>query len=285
MAHAAWKGTLSFGLVEIPVALRPADEPDELHFTLLDKRDLSPIGYRKINKSTGEEVPSDEIVKGFEHESERYVLLDDEDFKRANLKASGTIEIDGFVDVDEIDPVYFERPYFVEPLKRPSKGYVLLREALLRKGKAGVATLVLRNRAHLAALVPRKDVLVLILLRYANELRDPSGIVVPKGTKGVDVKEKEVEMAEKLVDGMSAKWAPERYHDAYRDDLMALIEKRVKSGKATEIPHGAKVEVKPRETSSSAILRLLEQSVAKTGRGGGGKPTKSARAEHGRKTA
>jgi DNA end-binding protein Ku len=261
MERPAWKGTLSFGLVEIPVALVPADKSDELDFKLLDERDLAPIGYKKVNKSTGEEVPSDAIVKGYEHAEGRYVVLTDDDFARANVKATGTIEIDAFVRESEIDPVHYERPYYVVPQKRAGKAYAILRDALARRERAGIATVVLRNRSHLAAVLPRGKALILILLRYAHELRQGDEIEIAAGDR--KVAEREVAMAEKLVESLASKFRPDRYHDSYRDDLLALIEKRARSG-GRAAPRRRASEPKPRATSNGALLRLLKRSVEQT---------------------
>ncbi|HEU5310028.1 MAG TPA: Ku protein, partial [Candidatus Eisenbacteria bacterium] len=232
MARAFWKGSLSFGLVEIPVSLRPATEIDELHFTLLDRKDFSPVGYRRYNKSTGREVEWDQIVRGYEYEPDEYVVLTDEEIRGANAKTSGTIEIMEFVDAPQIDPALFEAPYFVEPVKKASKSYALLRKALEDTGKVGIARVVLRTRQRLAALVPRGPVLSLILLRYSHELRRPQDLDLPEvdGKKGA-VSEREVKLAERLIGEMTSKrWDPSRYKDEYRDEVLELVRKKVKSG-------------------------------------------------------
>ncbi|HKE01317.1 MAG TPA: Ku protein [Planctomycetota bacterium] len=265
MATATWKGSLSFGLVEIPVSLEPAEKPDEIHFTQLDKRNLAPVGYERVNKRTGEKVPWDEIVRGFEYDKDRYVVLGDAELKRANVEATRTIEIVEFVSADEIEPWYFEKPYYVLPLKKGSKGYSLLLETLRRTGRVGIAKVVIRTRQHVGALVPRGPVLVLNLLRFAHELRAPDLENVPDGKpNGAGVSKKEIEMAETLVEGMVEKWKPEKFHDDYRDDVLALVDKKVKSGKTEEIPEEEKEEEAPRGEIFD-LMPLLKRSVERTG--------------------
>lgn len=262
MARAFWKGSLSFGLVEIPVSLRPAVEADELHFTLLDRKDFAPVGYKRYNKNTGREVEWDQIVRGYEYEPDEYVVLTDEEIRRANVKASGTIEIMEFVDASQIDPALFESPYFVEPLKKASKSYGLLREALEKTGKVGIARVVLRTRQRLAALVPRDKVLVLIVLRYAHELRQPEEVEVPSGGKGA-ASEREVRLAERLIGEMTSKrWDPSRYKDEYRDEVLGLVKEKIESGQTHTIvePEPGR---EPRRSRSEVmdLMPLLKKSL------------------------
>lgn len=264
MARAFWKGSLSFGLVEIPVSLRPAVEEDELHFTLLDRKDFAPVGYRRYNKNTGREVEWDQIVRGYEYEPDEYVVLTDEEIRSANVKASGTIEIMEFVDASQIDPALFEAPYFVEPLKKGSKSYALLREALEHTGRVGVARVVLRTRQRLAALVPRGPALALILLRYAHELRRPEDLELPTtGAKKGAVSEREVKLAERLIEEMTSKtWDPSRYKDEYRDEVLGLVRQKIKSGQTHTImePEDGK---EPRRSRSEVVdlMPLLKKSI------------------------
>ncbi|HET9252256.1 MAG TPA: Ku protein [Candidatus Eisenbacteria bacterium] len=264
MARAFWKGSLSFGLVEIPVSLRPAMEPDELHFTLLDRKDFSPVGYRRYNKSTGREVEWDQIVRGYEYEPDEYVVLTDEEIRGANVKASGTIEIMEFVEAAQIDPALFEAPYFVEPVKKASKSYALLLQALQETGKVGIARVVLRTRQRLAALVPRGPVLALILLRYAHELRKPGDLDLPAtdGKKG-SVSEREVKLAERLIDEMTSKrWDPSRYKDEYRDEVLDLVRQKVKSGKTHTILEPEKgTETRRARSDVVDLMPLLKKSL------------------------
>ena len=228
MARAIWKGSISFGLVNIPVGLYSAETRDEISFKLLDKKTMSPIHYKRVSEESGKEVPWDETVRGYEFESGKYVVLSDEDLKGAAPEATQTIDIVDFVDIDEISPLYFDKPYYLGPDKKGAKAYALLRETLRRTGKVGIAKVVIRTRQYLAAVVARGDVLTLELLRYAHELRDPSELDVPGGKAGVT--DREMEMAERLVEGMVEAWEPEKYKDNYRQELMKMIEKRVEAG-------------------------------------------------------
>jgi DNA end-binding protein Ku len=252
--------------VNIPVAVYPAEERDELSFTLLDRRDFSPVGYQRINKSTGEEVAWDDIVKGYEYEDEEYVVLGDEDFKRANPEATQTVDIVGFVDVADIDPMYFDRPYYLAPTKGGEKGYAILREALAESGKAGIAKVVLRTREHLAAVIPGGRALVLELLRFDHELRAADGLDLPgKDLEKLKVSKREIEMAEKLIEGMVEQWDPSQYKDEYREDLMARIEEKIKKGETEEIPEPEEEAAEAGEPQVIDIMDLLKRSLEKTG--------------------
>src|SRR6185436_9586156 len=198
MPRALWKGGISFGLVHIPVSLYPASRSEGLSFDMIDKRDFSPIGYKRYNKTTGKDVERQNIVKGYEYEKGEYVVVTDEDFKQANVKATQTVEIVAFVDAGAIAPYYYDTPYYLEPGKRGEKGYTLLREVLKRTGHIGVANVVIRSRQHLAAVIPVDRVLVMNTLRWANEIRSLAELTLPEGAKGLT--EKELAMAERLVD-------------------------------------------------------------------------------------
>lgn len=270
-ARAIWKGSISFGLVNIPVGLFSAASPDELSFRQLDRRNLSPIGYRKYNKANGEEVEGEEIVKAFEYESGHYVVLSDEDLKRANPEKTQTVEITDFVELDDIEPVYMDKPYYLGPIgknKAATKGYALLREALKRTRKVGIAKVVIRSREYLSAVIPQGDVLVLEILRYKQEIRSADDLGVPQGElTELGINERELEMAERLVEGMTAEWNPEQYTDTYRDDLMSLIKQRIESGN-TNAPDETPVEEIAAEGGDVIdIMALLKRSVeATTGR-------------------
>ncbi|HEX8392125.1 MAG TPA: Ku protein [Longimicrobium sp.] len=279
MARAIWKGSISFGLVHIPVGLFSAEKPDELSFRQLDRRNLSPVGYRKYNKATGDEVEMDVIVKGYEYESGHYVVLSDEDLRRANPEKTQTVEITDFVDLDDIEPVFYDKPYYLAPIGKNPKGYALLREALKRTRKVGIAKVVIRSREHLAAVVPQGDVLVLEILRYPNEIRATEELEVPgEDLKALGVNERELEMAERLVEGMTAEWSPEKYHDSYRDDLMQLIQGRIEAGQ-TDAPDESPVPeaAEPREGVID-IMSLLKRSVEAAG-GERAAPKKAAAAK------
>jgi len=241
MARGLWKGAISFGLVNVPVELFSAERrSSELDLTMLDKRDLAPVGYKRYNKSTGEDVPWAEIVKGYEYDDDKYVVLSDEDFRRANVDASKTVDIQAFVDLKDIPPLFFETPYYLAPGKRGEKAYALLRDAMKKAGKAGIATVVIRTRQYLAAVMPQDDVLLMDTLRYAGEIKGPEELGVPNGALHHKVSAKEVEMALRLIDDMSEKWQPEKFKDTYRDDLMARIKEKIKQGQTEEITEPAK---------------------------------------------
>ena len=257
---AIWKGSISFGLVNIPVALHSAEKrEEELDFTMLDRRDFSPIGYRKINKATGEEVPRDQIAKGFEVEDGRYVLIDEADFKRAAPEKTQRIDIVGFVDLAEIPISFYERPYYLDAVAKQEKGYVLLREAMRRANKAGIAKVVIRSREYLAALVPQDNALLLDLLRYPAELRDPKTLNIPESKKAVS--EKELQMANRLIEDLADKWAPEQYKDEYRSQLVEFIKNKAEKGDV-ETPA---VEAEEKEPRGKVIdmMALLKRSVEK----------------------
>jgi DNA end-binding protein Ku len=269
MARAIWKGSISFGLVNIPVGLFSAASVDELSFRQLDKRNLSPIGYKKYNKASGEDVESEQIVKGYEYESGHYVVLSDEDLKRANPEKTQTVEITDFVELDDIEPVFMDKPYYLGPIGKNKKGYALLREALKRTRKVGIAKVVIRSREYLSAVVPQGDVLVLEILRYPHEIRASDDLEVPRGElTEMGINERELAMAEQLVAGMTAEWEPAKYTDTYRDDLMQLIQARIESGQ-TNAPDETPVEDVDVEAGGDVIdiMALLKRSVeATTGR-------------------
>jgi DNA end-binding protein Ku len=264
MARAIWTGTVGFGLVQIPVGLYTAEDRAELEMTMLDKRNFSPVGYERVNKKTGKEVGWDNIVKGYEHSSGKFVVLTDADFAEANVEATRQIDILDFVELSEIDPRYIERPYYLAPQKAGKKSYTLLREALRRTGKAGIGKVVIRSRQHLAAVVAHDDALLLVLLRFADELRDSKGLELPSTSlKTLGITPKELSMAEKLVAGMVSDFKPEKYEDDYRRDLLKLIQRKVKAGELNTIPEASKRKPKPAAVATSVDLaELLAQSVA-----------------------
>jgi DNA end-binding protein Ku len=267
MPRVLWKGAISFGLVHVPVSLYPATQSERLSFDMIDKRDFSPIGYRKVNKRTGEDVSSENIVKGYEYEKGEYVVVTNEDFKQANVEATQTVDIVAFVDTASVAPYYFDTPYYLEPGKRGEKGYTLLREVLRRTGKIGIANVVIRSRQHLAALIPLERMLLMNTLRFANEIRSTSELNLPEaGMNGLN--EKEMAMAERLVGDMTEKWNPEQYKDTYTNDLMARIEARIKSGETHTITAESKDAAEPRRGADVIdLVSLLRRSLDKKGQG------------------
>lgn len=274
MRRALWKGAISFGLINIPVELFTAEKRDELDFTLLDKRDLSPVGYKRFNKKSGREVAWENIIKGYEYEDGKFVLMSDEDLRRANVEATQSIDIQSFVDLAQVPIYYYEQPYYLAPTKGGDKAYALLRETLLATGKMAVAQVVIRTRQHLAALLPQGEMLNLVTLRYPSELRPPDDLVVParSGKKSV-VSKAEVEMARSLVKHMSSDWDPEQFHDTYRDDVLALIQKKIKSGQTHEMAEADDAGTS-RAAGSGKVVDLM--ALLKSSLEGRGKTSKSA---------
>src|SRR5437764_3084144 len=208
MARAIWKGSISFGLVSIPIALYPATRRGELKFRLLRKSDLSPVNYKRVAEKDGKQVSWDQIVKGYEYEKGKYVVLKNEDFQRVDVEATQTVDIQDFVDLDDIDPIYFYKPYYLEPQKGGDKAFALLRDSLKESKKVGIAKVVIKTREYLAGVKPEDGALVLELMHFADELADISKLHVPKK---VEVGKKEMNMAKSLIDSMSGKWDPEKY--------------------------------------------------------------------------
>jgi DNA end-binding protein Ku len=263
MPQMIWNGHITFGLVSIPVALYPAESREELDFTLLDKADMSPIGYRKVNKATGEEVPRERITRGFEYEKGRYVIVSEDDLRRASPERTQQIAIMAFVDPAEVPPKYYDRPYYLEAVAKQEKGYALLRETLRKTGKMAIATVVIRTRQHLAGVTADESVLLLDLLRYSQELRDTARLNLPaRNLKTLGISDKELKMAERLVDEMVEPWDPSRYRDEYKDELTAFIRKRAKAGKIEESAVEEPAERKPKAKVID-IMSLLKQSVEK----------------------
>lgn len=266
MARALWKGAISFGLVNIPVELYPAEDRKSFKFSMLDKRDLSPVGYKRYNKASGKEVAWENIVKGYEYEKDQYVVLSDEDFRQANVKATQTIDIRAFVAAEEVPPELYETPYYLAPGPRGEKVYALLRETLKATGRVAVAEVVIRTTPHLAVVAPNGKALMLDTLRFEDELRDPKGLDLPaEGLKGAGVTAKEVELAKRLVDDMTESFDASRYHNTYHDDLMARIEEKIKAGQTKEIT-AAGTQTAPRRSAQIIDLAdLLKQSLANGG--------------------
>ena len=259
MARAIWKGNISFGLVNIPIALYPATRREELKFRLLRKSDLSPVNYKRVAEKDGKEVTWGQIVKGYEYEKGKYVVLKEEDFQRVDLEATQTVDIKDFVDQGEIDPMFFYKPYYLEPQKGGDKAYALLRDALKNANKVGVAKVVIKTRQYLAGVKPEDSALVLELMHFADELLDPEKLHVPKKT---EVGKREMNMAKLLIDSMSSKWEPEKYKDDYREALMEVIEEKVEAG-------GKEIEEKqrkaPKPTKVIDLVSVLQKSLEQTG--------------------
>lgn len=257
--RAIWKGSISFGLVNIPIALYPATRKEELKFRLLRSSDHSPVNYKRVAEKDGKEVPWDQIVKGYEYEKGKFVVLNDKDFQRVDLEATQTVDIQDFVDLDEIDPMFFYKPYYLEPQKGGDKAYVLLRDALEDGRKVGIAKVVIKTRQYLAGVKAMKKALVLELMHFAEELSDADKLNVPKS---LEPGKREMEMAKALVDSMSSKWDPKKYHDDYREALLEVIEEKVESG-------GKEIDEKPRKAPTPTkvidLVAVLQESLNKHG--------------------
>ena len=269
MARGLWKGAISFGLVNVPVELFSAQKRSaELDLTMLDRRDLAPVGYKRVNKASGKEVPWEDVVKGYEYEDDKYVVLSEEDFRRANPEAAKTVDIMAFVDLADITPQYFETPYYLAPAKRGEKAYALLRDAMAKAGKAGIATVVIRTKQYLAALVPQDEALILNTLRYHDELKSAKDLDIPEKLKGAKATSKELDMALTLIEDMADDWKPEKYRDTYHEDLMQRIEQKIKAGQTEEITEPEKEERPTKGAQVIDLMSLLKKSVEGGGRKG-----------------
>jgi DNA end-binding protein Ku len=268
MPNAIWRGAISFGLITIPVDVVSAENRRELAFHMLDRRDLAPIHNQRVNSETGEEVPWDEIVKGYEYEAGHWVTLSDDDFRSANVAATQTIDILGAVCREDIPVEYFNKPYYLRPATAGRKAYALLRESLRADGRVAVAKVVIRTRQHLALLVPEGDALILELVRYPYELRATEDLELPStDVSAIGVTEAELAMAKQLVTSMETDWNPgdEAYRDTYHDDLLALI-KRKAAGKEPEAAPA--LEEQP-EAQVVDIMSLLKKSIEERRAGSG----------------
>ncbi|MBI2520932.1 MAG: Ku protein [Bdellovibrio sp.] len=262
MRASIWKGALSFGLLNIPVRLAKAEEEKNLHFCMLDGKDLAPIKYKKINALTGKEVPYERIVKGHEYKKDEYVVMTDDDFKSANVEATRTIDIENFVDLAEVDPMYLEKPYYLVPEKNAEKGYFLLCEAMKRSKKVAIAKIVMTTKQHLAMIMTRGDYLVLEILRFAHEVLDSDEVDYFNSLKKVKFSSKELNMAMQLIEDMTEKWNPDQYQDTYYDDLKKIIDKKVKGGKGKVIEEHKLPEIS-RATNVLDLMPLLKASLGK----------------------
>jgi DNA end-binding protein Ku len=264
MARPIWSGTLSFGLLNVPVSLMTGERSVDLHFRMLDSRSNTPIRYERVNAETGEEVPWKEIVKAFEYAKGNYVVLEPEDIKSAAAEGREVVDVKAFVEADSIGPEYFEKPYYLVPGKKAEKGYVRVREVLKRTGRIGIARVVIRTREYLSAVMPRGNALVLILLRYPQELVDAGDYKIPEGAASqYRISPKEIQMAEQLIESMSDEWNPADYRDEFRDRLRKVIEKRMKSkGVVTTEPEDEEAMPENATTNVVDFMSLLQKSLA-----------------------
>jgi DNA end-binding protein Ku len=267
-----WKGAISFGLVHIPIALHSATSESGLNFDWLDKRTMDPVGYKRINKKTGKEIDRENIVKGYEYEHGHYVILSPEEIAAAYPKTTQTIEIESFVAIDSIPFMYLERPYYIAPANRGEKVYALLREILRKTGKAGIAKVVIATKQHLALLIPCGPALVLNLMRWGDEVRTWEDLNLPKeGAKAAGLTDKEMKMGEQLVEDMSGDWNPEEFTDSFKEQILHLVEEKIKAGDTAAVTQLEEAE--PGETARIYDLtELLQRSL----RGGKARATAAA---------
>ncbi len=256
--RAIWKGAISFGLVNIPISLFPALHREDLKFRLLRGSDLSPVNYKRVAEADGKEVPWDQIVKGYEYEKGRFVVVKDEDFARVDIEATQTVDIINFVELGQVDPLLFNKPYYMEAAKGGEKAYVLLREALVATGKIGIAKVVIKTRQHLAALKPRDKGLMLDLMHYPEDLRETSDFKAPANKAPA---REEMAMAKRLIGSMTAAWKPENYRDEYHEVLEKIVDEKVKN--AGRAPKSAPTK---RRKASNVIdlVAVLQESLAET---------------------
>ena len=264
MPRPIWSGTLSFGLLNVPVALMSGERRTDLHFRMLDSRNNAPIRYERVNAETGEEVAWKDIVKAFEYDKGSYVVLEPEDIKAAAPESHESVEVEAFIDAASIGPQYFEKPYILVPAKKAEKGYVLLRETLAATGKIGIARVVIRTREYLSAVMPQGDALVLILLRFPQELVDAEDYKLPTG-KASDyrISAQEMKMATQLIESMSGVWKPGDFRDEFRERLSKVIQKRMKSKGLVQAMDDAE-ERTPEGAATNVVdfMSLLQQSLA-----------------------
>ena len=251
--RAIWKGSISFGLVYIPIAVYPATREEKLSFRQLRSTDLSPIKYKKVAEADSKEVSADQIVKGFEYERGRYVVLKEEDFAKVRIESTHSIDITDFVDLGQVDPKFFYKPYFLEPQKGGEKAYALLHRALSGTGKIGIAKVVISNREHLASVKPDGLFLILELMHFASEILSPEEL---KNGPVSAITEKELKMAQSLIDSMSVSWEPEKYRDEYRTAVMEIIEQKAQHKEIAGKPAPA-----VRTTNVVDLVKVLQESL------------------------
>lgn len=255
-----WKGSISFGLVMIPVTLFPTDTHSDLHFHLLDKRNKARIRYERINEKTGKPVPWNQIAKAYEFEKGNYVIIDEQELEKTAYKNYNTIEIESFLDKNDIPPLYLEKAYYLSPSKQGEKGYALLQKTLESTQKAGIAKMVIRSRQHLAALLSYQGMLIINLLRFPEEIRSHKEFQIPvNNIKAYKISNKEKTMAERLIKSMSEKWNPNRYHDENRELLHQWIEKKIKTGGSIHEDVQEKIKKKPAKIID--FMTLLKKSI------------------------
>lgn len=262
--RALWKGAISFGLVHIPIALHSATADQGLDFDWLDKRSMDPVGYKRINKATGKEITSENIVKGIEYEDGQYVVLSPEEIQAAYPKTTQTVEIESFVPVSSIPFIYIERPYYISPINKGAKVYALLREVLHKTKKVGIAKVVIQTKQHLAILMPCGPALILNLLRWGDEIRPWDELNLPaEGAKAAGLTDKEMAMGEQLVSDMSAKWQPEAFTDSFKDQILQLVKEKVEAGETESVTQPESEEGESAGAKIYDLTEMLQRSLNK----------------------
>lgn len=258
--RAIWKGAISFGLVSIPISLFPATRREELKFRLLRQSDLSPVNFKRVAETDGKEVPWEQIVKGYEYEKGRFIVIKDEDFARVDIEATQTVDIINFVNLPEINPLLFYKPYYMQAEKGGDKAYALLRDSLAQATKVGIAKVVIKERQHLAAIKPQPTGLMLELMRFPGEIIDASEFKTAPPRNVSSASKAEMDMAARLIESMTAKWEPGAYHDDYREALKKLIDQKLEhDGAGLPAPRRAK-----RATPALDLVSVLQQSIRQT---------------------
>lgn len=270
MARPVWNGTVSFGLLNVPVQIYSGERSVDLHFRLLDNRNRQPIRYERINAETGEEVPWKDVVKAFEYEKGNYVVIPEDEIRAVAPEATETVEIEAFVERAAINPTYFEKPYYLVPGRKAEKGYVLLRETLERTARVGIGKVVIRTRQYLCALMPMQHALVLNLMRFPQELVSADEFELPAG-KPADyhISERELDMAGQLIESMTAAWKPEDYRDDFRDKLQQIVDRHIAKDSGGKVPELERAPPPPVSTNVVDFMALLKKSLAAKARAGG----------------
>jgi DNA end-binding protein Ku len=267
-SRALWKGAISFGLVHIPVALHAATSDSGIDFDWLDKRSMDPVGYKRINKKTGKEISRENIVKGIKYQDDQYVVLSAEEIAGAYPKTTQTIEIESFVPNTEIPFIYLERPYYIAPINKGQKVYALLRDTLLDTQRVGIARVVIQTKQHLAVLVPSGPGLILNLMRWGEEIRSWEDLdLPPEGAKAAGLSARELSIAKQLVNDMTETWDPGKFKDSFRDEIMALVERKVREGKIETVEQPQEAEESAGRSGATILdlTELLQRSLRKGG--------------------
>lgn len=264
MVRPIWKGSIAFGLVSIPVSVSSAESRTDVQLHMVDSKNHARIRYERVNADTGEEVPWDRMVKGYEHDDGKFILLTEKDLEAVQPKLTKTIDINEFVPLEDIDPILFDKPYYLEPEKRGMKAYALLREALRKTGKAGISRVVIRTREYLSAMFVRDEVIILMLLRFPQEIKSAEKLTLPLSSdKEWQPQKKDMELATHLIDQMAAEWKPQDFHDEYREALVEYIEKKVRAGDSVSDIVEGENETHP-QSNVLDLTAYLQQSIKPT---------------------